>query len=108
MKSLKLKENHIIRPPRADAILEVIHTDLICPIKDSHSGNKYILNVIDEYLRKLWIFPLKNKSDVPKNIINFFKLIKSHFIIKILNILKLIRERNITTTKFINIVKRIV
>jgi len=60
-------------------ILEVIHSDLIGPIKDSHSRNKYILTIIDEYSRKSWIFPLKKKSDVPNKIINFFKLIKKSF-----------------------------
>jgi len=43
----------------------------------------YILTFIDVFTRKSWIFLLKNKSKVPRTIINFFTYLNNQFYYKI-------------------------
>ena len=60
---------------RATKPLELIHTDLCGPMKTpSIGGNRYILTFIDDYSRKLWVYFLKEKSEV----FNFFKIFKAY------------------------------
>ena len=45
--------------------LERVHADFIGPITpSSQGGSKYILNIIDEYTRRVWEFPLKFRHQV--------------------------------------------
>ena len=45
--------------------LDYIHSDLWGPSKyPSMGGARFMLTIIDDYFRKLWVFFLKNKSDV--------------------------------------------
>lgn len=50
---------------RATEVLEVVHTDVNGPIPvESMSGYKYFMTVIDDYSKKVFLFPLKAKSEV--------------------------------------------
>ena len=76
----KLKRKpHTGKSPSASNILEIIHSDLIGPIRKSITGKKYILTFIDEFSRKAWIYVFHDKAEVPKTIIQFLKYIKNHF-----------------------------
>lgn len=44
--------------------LDYIHSDLWGPFRvASHGGARYFLSIIDNYLRKVWLYILKNKVD---------------------------------------------
>jgi transposase InsO family protein len=50
---------------RLAGILDLVHMDLCGPMtRRSLSGCKYYLTLIDDYLRKTWIYFLKAKSEV--------------------------------------------
>ncbi|GFU87283.1 retrovirus-related Pol polyprotein from transposon TNT 1-94 [Trichonephila clavipes] len=46
----------------------------LCPMPtESQGGNKYFLSIIDDYSRKVTVFPIRNKSDVFHTFIRFQK-----------------------------------
>ena len=50
---------------RTAGILDYIHSDLWGPAPvTSKGGSRYLLTLIDDYSRKVWIYTIKNKSDV--------------------------------------------
>ena len=50
---------------RATQPLELVHSDLIGPIRTpSYGGSRYVLTFIDDYLRFCWVYFLKLKSEV--------------------------------------------
>lgn len=50
---------------RTKGTLDYIHADLWGPAGcQSHSGARYFLSLVDDFSRKLWVYILKNKSDV--------------------------------------------
>ncbi|GFT04801.1 retrovirus-related Pol polyprotein from transposon TNT 1-94 [Trichonephila clavipes] len=54
--------------------LELLHMDLCGPMPtESQGGNKYFVNIIDDYSRKVTVFPIRNKSDVFHTFIRFQK-----------------------------------
>lgn len=58
---------------RAKQRLELIHIDLCGPIKPvSNGGKRYILNLIDDFTRKTWIYFLVEKFEAP----HYFKIFK--------------------------------
>ena len=49
--------------------LEVLHLDLMGPIRiKSLGGKRYIMVVVDDFTRYTWVILLRSKSDAPKNI----------------------------------------
>jgi transposase InsO family protein len=61
---LVLRENSV-RNHRATDLLELVHSDLVGPMEvSSVSGMKYILIFVDDCSRKIFVYYLKNKSDV--------------------------------------------
>ncbi|GFV69523.1 retrovirus-related Pol polyprotein from transposon TNT 1-94 [Trichonephila clavipes] len=59
---------------RSKRPLELLHTDLCGPMPtESQGGNKYFLSIIDDYSRKVTVFPIRNKSDVFHTFIRFQK-----------------------------------
>ena len=49
---------------RAQAILELIHSDICGPISPASNGNKkYFMTLIDDFSRKTWIYFLHAKSE---------------------------------------------
>ncbi|GFS91195.1 retrovirus-related Pol polyprotein from transposon TNT 1-94 [Trichonephila clavipes] len=54
--------------------IELLHMDLCGPMPtESQGGNKYFLSIIDDYSRKVTVFPIRNKSDVFHTFIRFQK-----------------------------------
>ena len=52
------------KTPKAEK-LELVHTDLWGPsLVASFGGSKYYITFIDDSSRKVWVYFLKNKSDV--------------------------------------------
>ena len=50
---------------RATKPLELVHSDVCGPMKTlSIGGARYFLTFIDDFTRKVWVFPLKNKNEV--------------------------------------------
>jgi hypothetical protein len=49
---------------RATKVLEIMHSDVCGPMKNmSLDGTKYFLTFIDDFSRKMWVYPLKAKSE---------------------------------------------
>ena len=51
------------RTPKAEK-LELVHTDLWGPLVASLRGSRYYITFIDDSSKKVWVYFLKNKSDV--------------------------------------------
>jgi len=49
---------------RSKHILELIHSDVWESLEMSLGGAKYLVSFIDDYSRRLWVYPIKKKSDV--------------------------------------------
>lgn len=48
---------------RALEPLALVHSDLCGPLRNSTSGSRYILTIMDDYSRFTWIYFLKKKSE---------------------------------------------
>ncbi|GFX24399.1 retrovirus-related Pol polyprotein from transposon TNT 1-94 [Trichonephila clavipes] len=71
-KRVSFKKTGAVRSKRP---LELLHMNLCGPMPtESQGGNKYFLSIIDDYSRKVTVFPIRNKSDVFHTIIRFQKL----------------------------------
>jgi len=62
------KQHHKVIPKmslwRASQRLQLIHADICGPIKpESHSHKRYLINFIDDYSRKTWVYFLSDKSE---------------------------------------------
>ncbi|GFU39193.1 retrovirus-related Pol polyprotein from transposon TNT 1-94 [Trichonephila clavipes] len=70
-KRVSFKKTGAVRSKRP---LELLHMDLCGPMPtESQGGNKYFLSIIDDYSRKVTVFPIQNKSDVFHTFIRFQK-----------------------------------
>ncbi|GFY22582.1 copia protein [Trichonephila clavipes] len=70
-KRVSFKKTGAVRSKRP---LELLHMDLCGPMPtESKGGNKYFLSIIDDYSRKVTVFPIRNKSDVFHTFIRFQK-----------------------------------
>ncbi|GFU52489.1 retrovirus-related Pol polyprotein from transposon TNT 1-94 [Trichonephila clavipes] len=70
-KRISFKKTGAVRSKRP---LELLHMDLCGPMPtESQGGNKYFLSIIDDYSRKVTVFPILNKSDVFHTFIRFQK-----------------------------------
>ncbi|GFW51932.1 retrovirus-related Pol polyprotein from transposon TNT 1-94 [Trichonephila clavipes] len=70
-KRVSFKKTGAVRSKRP---LELLHMDLCVPMPfESQGGNKYFLSIIDDYSRKVTVFPIRNKSDVFHTFIRFQK-----------------------------------
>ncbi|PWA87032.1 ribonuclease H-like domain-containing protein [Artemisia annua] len=59
---------------------DLVHLDVWGPYKvTSREGFKYFLTVVDDYTRAVWVFLMKNKSEVFDHITSFYNLIKNQF-----------------------------
>lgn len=57
---------------RSTEILQLLHTDLMGPMETPSIGHaKYLLTVIDDYSRYVFVFFLKKKSEVMENLKDF-------------------------------------
>jgi len=71
--------SHNKTTPKANQIIEVIHSDIIGPINASITGKRYIIIFIDEKSHKSWIFLLDKKSKAIETTINFLKYLNNLF-----------------------------
>ncbi|GFX53309.1 retrovirus-related Pol polyprotein from transposon RE1 [Trichonephila clavipes] len=70
-KRVSFKNTGAVRSKRP---LELLHMDLCGPMPtESQGSNKYFLSIIDDYSRKVTVFPIRNKSDVFHTFIRFQK-----------------------------------
>ncbi|GFV22579.1 retrovirus-related Pol polyprotein from transposon TNT 1-94 [Trichonephila clavipes] len=70
-KRVSFKKTGAVRSKRP---LELLHMDLCGPMPtESQGGNKYFLSIMDDYSRKVTVFPIQNKSDVFHTFIRFQK-----------------------------------
>ncbi|GFW68358.1 retrovirus-related Pol polyprotein from transposon TNT 1-94 [Trichonephila clavipes] len=70
-KRVSFKKTGAVRSKRP---LELLHMDLCGPMPtESQGSNKYFLSIIDDYSRKVTVFPIRNKSDVFHTFIRFQK-----------------------------------
>lgn len=81
----------------AKARLDLIHTDVVGPMPTTSLGGKrYILTFLDDYSRKVFVFPIAKKSDVCKYTINFIKFVENQCNAKV----KVLRSDN--GTEYVN------
>lgn len=53
-------------------VLELIHTDVCGPLpQKSLSGHNYFITIIDDFSKKVFIYPLINKSEVFQKLVDF-------------------------------------
>lgn len=63
---------------RAENLLDLIHSDLMGPLNvSSYSGARFLLTFVDDFSRKVFIVPIKRKSDVYDEIVKFKKFVEN-------------------------------
>ncbi|GFX65309.1 retrovirus-related Pol polyprotein from transposon TNT 1-94 [Trichonephila clavipes] len=73
-KRVSFKKTGAVRSKRP---LELLQMDLCGPMPTESQGvNKYFLSIIDDYSRKVTVFPIRNKSDVFHTFIRFHKRVE--------------------------------
>ena len=66
------KESFSKLRPRAENPLDLVHADTMGPIKPlSIGGNRYILVLVDDYTRMVWVFPVDNKAVIAGVVIDW-------------------------------------
>ena len=58
---------------------DIIHSDVWTSPLLSHSGLKYYVIFLDQYSHYVWVYPLKNKSDVFDKILHFRAYVRTQF-----------------------------
>nr|GEW16705.1 retrovirus-related Pol polyprotein from transposon TNT 1-94 [Tanacetum cinerariifolium] len=73
-------KKHTYKPKAKNTNLEVLHTlhmDLCGPMRvQTINGKKYILAIVDDYLRFTWVKFLRSKDETPEFVIKFLKKIQ--------------------------------
>lgn len=76
---------------RATKLLELIHTDLCGPMSvSSLGGAKYYISFVDDYSRKVFVYPIRTKSQALNKFIVFETLVEKQTGLKI----KMVRSDN--------------
>ncbi|GJT11468.1 retrovirus-related pol polyprotein from transposon TNT 1-94 [Tanacetum coccineum] len=90
MCSLGKSKKHSHKPKAEDTIQEklyLLHMDLCGPMRiESINEKKYILVIVDDYLRFTWVKFLRSKDETPKVIIKFIKQVQIHLNLIVINI----------------------
>ncbi|GJY09624.1 retrovirus-related pol polyprotein from transposon TNT 1-94 [Tanacetum coccineum] len=77
--------------------LNLLHMDLCGPMRvESINGKKYILDIVDDYSRFMWVKFLRSKDETPKVIIKYLKQIQ----VRLNAVVKNVRTDN--RTEFVN------
>lgn len=58
---------------RASKILELIHSDVCGPITTSFGGMRYFVTFLDDFSRKVFVYPMKSKGEVFSKFVEFKK-----------------------------------
>ena len=71
------------RTPKAEK-LKLVHTDLWGPSPvASLGGSRYYITFIDDLSRKVWVYFLKNKSDVFETFKKWKAMVKTKIVLKV-------------------------
>lgn len=63
---------------RAENLLDLIHSDVLGPLKiKSTGGARFLVTFIDDYSRKVFLIPIKQKSDVFSEFVKFKNLVEN-------------------------------
>jgi len=62
---------------KTSKLLELVHTDVVGRLKLSYSGYKFYVTFLDDFSRKVWVYPIKAKSQVYNKFIDFYELMKN-------------------------------
>jgi len=92
---------HNKQTPKAEEILEIIHSDIIGPINDSITGMKFIITFIDEKSHKSWIFLMNKKKSAIDIILKFLKYVNNLFDNKKVKVFKSNNARQYKNNKII-------
>ena len=69
---------------RATKVLEIVHSDVYGPMKTtSMEGCKYFVTFIDDFSRKIWLYPIKAKSECFDKFKEFKTLVENQSEMKI-------------------------
>ena len=64
--------------------LELLHLDLMGPTRtESLGGKRYIMVVVDDFIRYTWVILLQSKSDAPEHIEALCTNLKNEKVLKI-------------------------
>jgi len=70
----------VISTSKSKKCFELIHVDVWGPYSiPSIHGHEYFLTMVDDYSRYMWIFVLKQKSEVVKTLENFVVFVQTQF-----------------------------
>lgn len=82
---------------RAKKLLDVIHTDVCGPFPvKSLGGAKFFVSFIDDYSRKVYVYPLKSKAEVFSKFVIYKKLVEN----QLDSTIKIVRSDN--GTEYVN------
>ena len=85
-KITKLKRKPFYSSPNnASKPMELVHSDVIGKLETSYNDFNYCVTFLDDFSRKIWVYLIKNKSDVPNIFIKFHKFISNTTSYKIIN-----------------------
>ena len=60
-------------------VLDYIHTDVWGPSRTiSWGGNHYFVTFVDDYSRRVWVYPMKHKDEVYGIFLRWRKLVENH------------------------------
>jgi len=85
-KITKLKRKPFYSSPNnASKPMELVHSDVVGKLEISYNDFNYYVTFLDDFSRKIWVYLIKNKSDVPNIFIKFHKFISNTTSYKIIN-----------------------
>ena len=100
------RKPHNGNTPKASRKNEIIYSDIMGPVNESINHSKYVITFIDDATRKGWIFPLKNKSEASKTIVNFIKIINNIYPEEKIKIFKSDNAKEYNNKKILNFCKK--
>lgn len=69
---------------KAEFAFQLIHCDLWGKYGTvTHNGASYFITIVDDYIRAVWVYLLKEKSDVPRILMNFCSMVQTQFNAKV-------------------------
>ena len=61
---------------RARKILELVHSDVLSIPTPSLGGARYLVTFVDDYSRKLWVYPMQSKAETFDRFVDFHRLVE--------------------------------
>ncbi|GJT43032.1 retrovirus-related pol polyprotein from transposon TNT 1-94 [Tanacetum coccineum] len=91
LRAKQSRDHFPISENKATDIFELIHCDLWGGYRTlSSCGASYFLTIVDDYSRAVWIYLLKNKTEAPLKLLNFFAMVERQYNKKV----KIVRSDN--------------